>query len=227
MEKIIQNRTHSLCKLTLAMLAAMLLVSPAQAALVLQFGQDGTAGVTNFSAQPNDTLQVEVYITQTDGDTRLSDQGLSSFQFDFTIGGDGSVIHGPQGSFMFQDGLDNFATEARTDQLLDVGAFADNDPSDATGTKVIPVKAPTILLGIATVNVGETASGDYSFAIAPASDATSFSTGDDPFRGSVTVDPGSATLTVNATAVPEPSYLAIAVAGLALRLRRSWRQKAS
>ncbi len=209
--------------------AVFLLSGSARADLVLQFGQSGVSGLTNFTATAGSSVAIEVYLTQSGlydpfgtgdpadfvTDNRLTgagnSRGLGGWLIDVGIAGDGAVSHADAATFVFGANFDNLPGASVNGSVLNAGAFATADPVDPN--RVLPVKAPVILLGTMTLDVSSLATGSYSLTT-DFTNGISLSLGTNPLN---TVDPtepanfvfgGSGTLDI-ISAVPEPSSMAV------------------
>lgn len=228
--------------------AVFLLSGTARADLVLNFGQGGVSGLTNFTATAGSTVAIQVYLTQSGlydpfgtgdpvdfvTDNRLTGagttRGLGGWLIDVGVAGDGAVGHADPATFVFGPNFDNLPGASVNGSVLNAGAFATVDPVDPN--KVIPVKAPVILLGELTLDVSALATGSYNLSV-DFTNGIALSLGTNPLN---TVDPtdpinhvfgGLGTLDI--TAVPEPSSMAVlglmGVAGVARSVRN--RRKAA
>ncbi len=207
----------------LGALALMIAVLPgfANAAYVLQFGQGGVAGITDFQASVGSTIDIELYLTQTEGDTDLTDDGIWTMAFDFRIDGAGGLTHesiADESTYVFPAGFPDNRVTTLSNNFQDLQVDANGDFSNP----VFPeAGSNSIFLGTASLLVN--GQGVYNLEIEQLSDL-SFTLGDS--INGLGTDPGAATL----TAVPEPGSFAVlglcAGSGAFVRWRRR-RQAAS
>lgn len=190
----------------------------ASAALVYSFGQ------SNYTVAPGETVIVDVFLQQTDTTTILTDEGL--------IGGgvrvffDDSAPTEPAQVLSKTDIIPNPAfddTFLGADLILDAGVSAGFE--DSIHDTLSPLVGSRILLGSFVFTAG-TIGGEVTNLT-----ATDLRTGDQNVAGDFTgldsmISNGAATITVDATAVPEPgSFALISVLGIVSMAVRSRRRR--
>jgi hypothetical protein len=206
-------------------LAVMLLPSTARADLILEFGQGGTVGITEFLVRPGDTLDIEVYLTDTPGGDGLEGRGIKTMGSIFRI----DPLGGPVGGATHQTDAQGDSTFAFSDQFPDQRSLElregnqelefDAVREDETGAQ--PDVGDSILLGTATLEANSR--GTYGLELEAINEFSFIlgGSGIDFFEPT----PGAATL----TAVPEPGTFAalglVAGTGAVVRFRR--RRKAA
>lgn len=199
----------------LGALALMFAMLPgfANAAYTLEFGQNGVAGITDFSAAVGSTIEIELYITQSDGDTLLTDKGIATLAMTFDIDGAGGAIHDNNegvSTYVFPAGFPD-------GQVADLSNGFQTLTLDANtgGTGVQPeAGSNSVLLGTAQIQVNS--AGVYNLAMAR-DGGLAFVTPDLDI-----ISPGNGVGTI--TAVPEPGSFAVlglcAGSGALVRWRR-------
>ena len=199
----------------------ILVVQIAHAEFVLEFGEAGIVGDNSFDAAPNGTFDVQVYLTQTNSESRLSSASTALAIADFTITITGTDVL-PTATAFGTGFVDDFSgntgvsgTTARVAQF----------ESSFLGTSGVTTSADglddnSVLLGTITFTVGATASGVFNLQVSQRADFGSLSVANTPFPSPINAANGTGTLTV--TAVPEPSSLLFltAIVGAATVRRR-------
>lgn len=189
----------------------------ANAAFVLEFGQNGIVGVNEFVVTPGGPLEVEVYISPRANlvtipgvgtfpvpERGLVDEGLGSFVLGVDVAGSG-VRLGDISSLRFGTGFFDDGTSRRvSDVRMEAASFGERVGESA----VVPVKASneteSILLGTAQFLVDADFLGSATISAGQANpDLSFFSLGPNPTSGLVNVGSVSASV----TAVPEPGSL--------------------
>ncbi len=186
------------------------------AALVLQFGQGASVGLNSFSVSPGDTISVDVYLTQTDSETRLNDENTSVSGYEFNlslfdvmtlspstdVSFLNSVVYGP--SFItsnistFNGSIATIAGESSKAPNPEVpGVIASDDG----------VADNSVLLATIEIQLTNASSGTFRLTATPASDpfGSKIFSPDTVLFGGLSVGSGTADFSV--TAVPEPSSL--------------------
>ncbi len=185
--------------------------SKASADLVLRFGESGAPTLSTIDANAGSSFNLDLFVVQ-EGlngglpDDRLNTEGIGGYDIAFSIGGSGGIAISNPILYSFSPGLDALGSEAtRVDAQY--AEFAGNGP--ASGATVSPVVAPIgtdfIRLGTISLEVSAGASGPFTIDLQAPSPSFN-SLGTDPFN---TFVPTSASSTINVTAVPEPSSLAL------------------
>lgn len=214
--------------LRLFSLCALLVVAASSAdaqSFVLEFGRNDMVASTGAplltSVAPNSTLELQVYLTQIDPESRLDDPATGLAIADFTVDtGSLSTEFAPTsftiGPGFIDDG--NSGISGNTVRL----ALVESTRIAQTGvtTSADGTADDSVLLGSITYNVGPNAAGAFELVAAPVGGIFPFAVADSSgFPASIVVAPGSATV----TAVPEASHFAalgFAVAGFCLSRRR-------
>lgn len=226
-----------MCRLFGVLFAALVFMqSSADAALVLRFGQNGVAGLTNFTAQVGSTLNLEIYLVQTSGSTELNDFGLSLMGIDLRVdtgGGSttGEVSHVTPPSFVFNPGMsdERFTEVLNQDRRLIARAAAPLADALNYAPVMLPAGQNQLLLGTAQLRIGlNSVVGDNTYNLSVRrQDSLSFAYGNNPLGDGSEgefFNPGIANSTLTLTAVPEPSSVAVlgmmGVAGVARAVRR-------
>lgn len=184
-------------------LLSLSLRSTAQADLILGFAKGGSFS-TSFSAAPNSTLTLQLILTQSNGETRLSNPGLAIADFQVAIDG----LNVAPTAFTFGTGfVDDTSTNSRITGLSTriaefTGSNGITSNVDSNGDTTLD----SVLLGTVTYNIGALASGNYNLSVQKRTEEGAFSIDNSPgipLNVTNVVSNGSATLTI--TAVPEPS----------------------
>ncbi len=185
-------------------LLSLSLRSTAQADLILGFAKGGSFS-TSFSAASNSSLTLQLILTQSNGETRLTNPGLAIADFDVVIDG----VNVAPTAFTFGTGFVNDTNSGITGLSTRIAEFESSLSGKNGITANIDGNGDTtldsVLLGTVTYNIGALASGNYNLSVLKRTAFGSFSIADPVFPDNVTnvVSNGSATLTI--TAVPEPS----------------------
>ena len=185
-------------------LLSLSLRSTAQADLMLGFAQGGSFS-TSFSAAPNSTLTLQLILTQSNGETRLSNPGLAIADFQVAVDG----VNVAPTAFTFGTGfVDDTSTNSRiTGLTARIAEFTGSNGITANVDSNGDTTLDSVLLGTVTYNIGALASGNYNLTVLKRTEQGAFSIAAPQL--SLTIDVtnvvtnGSATLTI--TAVPEPS----------------------
>ncbi|MEO9594245.1 PEP-CTERM sorting domain-containing protein [Rhodopirellula bahusiensis] len=201
------SQTRIFAKFLAAFLAVLLFSSSyCHADFVLRIGP---LGVSPIIASQGDQVQLDLFIEQTNGETRLNSSatGLSTARFDFTVS-DSSAI--ATSSFAIANLFDD-ATIAPISSLTPSGAFF-AITSPGAPTTGITATNDLILLGSATIDISATALGNYTIGLEPDS-AAAFTLASPGFPTVINVSPGEALIQVSASAVPEPSFFVLLTSG--------------
>ncbi len=220
--------------------SAILFCFPARstkAELILQFGKEGVVGATDFSVAPGQSQLIDIFLTQTPGDTRLTSPGLGLGAFRLILSSP-DITHAPLASFQFGPGFvegENGLSELNGQTLL----------IDLKGTPVDPftVTPVTTTGGSSSIKLGTTvltampgAFGPYGLELRSGRDPVGadpvtpdFILGNSALGAFVAVSPSTATL--NVSPVPEPSSFALLIftattASIVFRRRRLGNQLA-
>ena len=206
--------------------------STAQADLILGFAQ-GNSFTTSFSKAPNSTLTLQLILTQSNGETRLTNPGLAIADFQVAIDG----VNVAPTAFTFGTGFvnDTSTNSGITGLSTRIAEFESSLTGNNGVTANLDSNGDTtldsVLLGTVTYNIGVLASGNYNLTIVKRTEFGAFSIAAPGLPLDVTnlVSNGSATLTI--TAVPEPSSAVFLILGGLLgcvarrRLRASERDR--
>lgn len=202
-------------RLTLSILVWLLCHLTAQAALVITFSLDDGGTFTNsVTSGVSDSVQVSVFLSQSDPETRLTDIGLQNFGTRATFNPGSVEISNPTVSNPFVPVFDSIDNATGNLELA--------------GLTFSPVQSANVKLGeftLLTSSAGTTVLdfGDFD----PSASASNFTLGND-----VDLDPGlfsstgqgsdrSRSYRFTVTAVPEPSSMLLAsLGGAVLILRR-------
>lgn len=200
-------------------LLVVLLCQSSLAGLILEFGQGNTPGSTTFNSPINSSLTLQLYLTQTGTETRLSSAstGLAIADFEVTLSnGSGvtpvSVAFGPG---FIDDTSGNTGITGLIARIAEFESSASGNVGVTTATD--GVSDNSILLGTVTLQVGNSALGPVTLTISQRPALGSFSLADPLLPSSINVTSGTATLFI--TAVPEPSALVLCMATLMVGLR--------
>ena len=208
-------------------LACMSTSSARGQAFVLEFGgggrttSDGTAFITN--ATPNSVVSLDLFLTQTGGESRLNNLGVFVADMNVTVSGGSDISNAVfvrEPSFAAEIG--NAANGLNFDRLL-VGAPGPPGPpgvfADATVDTDPPTVDNSVLLGTFSYTLGATATGPITVtAAATSNDILSVDTFQLGGFQNIVVNSGMAT--INVIAVPEPAMVgALAVGAIAIGCR--------
>lgn len=204
--------------LVAAAVAAVFCCNTADAALLLQFGQGGNVGITEFVVNPGDSIDIEIYLTES-GETTLTDNGLGFMDALFTLSGPAGAAHeqsGGEPTFQISPQFPDSPNVEFWNSDTNIVRFNGSNLSSAGA--VVDTNGDSILLGTATLLTSS--AGSWDLSVDPRT-SFSFAKGANFYN----VTGGIATL----TAVPEPGSFAvlglIAGTGAAVRFRR--RRKAA
>lgn len=197
----------------------------ANAEFLFNFNAGGGFASPTIDVRPGESIVVEVLLTQTNSESRLTTDGL--VLMDFTVassnGADVTTVDSSFGpgfvdnTFASQTGFnDAFARvdEVSSDPLGASGPKTDNNSIDADST----------LLGTVSYDISATASGSYTLTVSANEDGIGqrVALGGSPFPENITVAGNS--LTLHVVAIPEPSgAMLLAAAGVAALVRRRTR----
>jgi hypothetical protein len=218
----------ALLKTLLFTLLVLSLRSTAHADFILGFAQGGLAS-TSFSAAPNSNLTLQLILTQSTGETRLSNPGLAIADFDVVINGANVAPTAfTFGTGFVNDGSGNSGIASLSTRIAEFESTLSGNNGitvnvDSNGDTALD----SVLLGTVTYNIGTLASGSYNLTVQKRTALGAFSIAA-PAPGLPTdvtnfVSNGSAILTI--TAVPEPSSAVfVALSCLAVYVaKRRWR----
>ena len=204
----------SLLMTLLFTLLLLSLRSTAQADLMLGFAQ-GNSFTTSFSKAPNSNLTVQLILTQSNGETRLSTPGLAIADFQVAINGANiSPTAFTFGTGFVDDTSTNSGITGLSTRIAEFeSSFTGNNGVTANLDSNGDTTLDSVLLGTVTYNIGILASGNYNLTIVKRTELGSFSIAAPVLPLDVTnvVSNGSATLTI--TAVPEPSSAVFLILG--------------
>lgn len=210
----------------LGLLLALIVASPCCAGFILQLGQSGTVGNNTFAGSPGDTVVMQIYLTQTDGETRLSSSSTALVSADFHLTIDGSLVSPVATSF--GPGLKD-DTSGKTGFTLSDARIAEI-AKEQTGhvgvtTSADGVSDNSVLLGTVSFLIAPGASGIYNLSAArdTSSPLGSFALADPDYPQRIDVSSGFGTLEVSST--PEPSSLVLSAIGIAAVAYRSCKQR--
>lgn len=206
----------SLLMTLLFTLLLLSLRSTAQADLMLGFAQ-GNSFTTSFSKAPNSTLTLQLILTQSNGETRLSTPGLAIADFQVAINGANiSPTAFTFGTGFVNDTTTNSGITGLSTRIAEFeSSFTGNNGVTANLDSNGDTTLDSVLLGTVTYNIGVLASGNYNLTIVKRTEQGAFSIATTapslPLDVTNLVSNGSATLTI--TAVPEPSSAVFLILG--------------
>lgn len=209
----------------LGLLLALIAASPCCAGFILQLGQSGTVGNNVFAGSPGDTVVMQIYLTQTGGETRLSSSSTALVSADFHVTIDGSLVSPVATSFGpgFKDD-----TSGKTGFTLSDARIAEfaSEQSGHVGvtTSADGVSDNSVLLGTVSFLIAPGASGIYNLSAArdTSSPLGSFALAAG-YPQTIDVSSGFGTLEVSST--PEPSSLVLSAIGIAAVAYRTCKQR--
>lgn len=185
---------------TVAILGACLFSSQGKADVILEFGQNGVRGVHDFSVIVGQTIDIDLFITQIDGETVLSDEGIIQFGTKFTIDPrtsdpTGAIHQNTEGesTYAFPDAFPNSRDTDLSSNFLVLDSNAGSASEDG-----VQATGDSIYLGTATIDASSI--GNYGISLVREHPLSFATPGLEEFLNPI---PASATLTV--TAVPEPT----------------------
>jgi PEP-CTERM motif len=220
----------ALLKTLLFTLLVLSLRSTAHADFILGFAQGGTFS-TSFSAAPNSNLTLQLILTQSTGETRLSNPGLAIADFDVVINGANVAPTAfTFGTGFVDDTSNNSGITGLSTRIAEFeSSFSGNSGVTANVDSNGDTVLDSVLLGTVTYNIGTMASGNYNLSVLKRDALSAFSIAAPGLPIDVTsvVSNGSAILTI--TAVPEPSSAVFLILGglLGCVARRRWRANKS
>ncbi|MGV3486425.1 MAG: PEP-CTERM sorting domain-containing protein [Planctomycetaceae bacterium] len=208
-----------------------MLAENSSAAFVINFGSSSTFSPSHINVVAGETVAINVFLTQTDGENRLSSASTGLVSADFSLSSsDGSDV--VPLSFSFGSGFENRpgSSSGIAGNLARIDEQEETDPFGKTGVTTANTSFDTsnnsILLGTVNFQIAGDATGFYTIFADPNVDQFG-----DRFTVVGTVLPESIDVLSNSidlqvTAVPEPSsVIAIAALGGVGLIHRSRRKR--